>query len=177
MGHHFYTIDKVEGDQAEREAKFKFEGIAAFVFPGAQPGTVPLHRSFNGEPGDGGDHFYTTDQAEQDAAVPNGWSKERDACFVFDPNIPQPPNTVPLLRFFNHNITDHFYTIDFTEGKRAQNNGWVPEGVSCFVFDHQEPGTVELRRYFRRGTTLEEDLADFGGTLVLIAGVVKTVFA
>jgi len=30
MGHHFYTIDKVEGDRAEREAKFKFEGPAAF---------------------------------------------------------------------------------------------------------------------------------------------------
>ena len=79
MGHHIYTMDKVEGDKAEREAKFNFEGIAAFVFPDAQPRTVPLHRSFNGEPGDGGDHFYTTDQSEQDAAVPNGWRKECDA--------------------------------------------------------------------------------------------------
>lgn len=177
MGHHFYTIDKAEGDRAERDAKFKFEGIAAFVFPGAQRGTVPLHRSFNGEPGDGGDHFYTTHQAEQNAAVLVGWRKEGDACSVFDPNVPQPPKTVRLLRFFNHSITDHFYTIDSTEGERAQDNGWVSEGVSCFVFDHQEPGTVELRRYFRRGTTVEEDLADFGGILVVVGGIVKTVFS
>lgn len=175
MGHHFYTTNKDEGDRAEMEAKFRFEGIAAFVLPFPQSGAVPLHRSFNGSVGDGGDHFYTINQAEQDAAVPNGWRKEPDACFVFDPNGPQPPNTIPLLRFFNDSITDHFYTIDPSEGARAQSNGWRPEGVACFLFDHREPGTVELRRYFRRGTTVAEDLADFGVALELVGDVVKTI--
>ena len=172
MGHHFYTIDKDEGDRAEREAKFKFEGIAAFVLPSPQPGAVALHRSFNGGVGDGGDHFYTTSQAEQDEAEKHDWRKEFDACFVFDPNAPQPANTVPLLRFFNSSITDHFYTIDSGEGARAQDNGWAPEGIACFVLNHREPGTVELRRYFRRGTTPVEDL---GVVLELAEDTVKTI--
>src|SRR6266487_140471 len=106
MGHHFYTINVAEGDRAEAQGQFHLEGPAAFVYPDQQPNTVPLLRLFNGSPGDGGDHFYTTDPAEASHAEKFGWRREMDACFVFDPTNPQPAGTVPLLRFYRGCINE-----------------------------------------------------------------------
>ena len=174
MEHHFYTTNQAEGDRAGTGG-FQFEGTAAFVFPTQQPGTVQMLRSFNGEPGDGGDHFYTTDVDEQARAVSGGWKKENtvNPFFVFDPNQPQPDGTVPLVRFYNNSISDHFYTID-PNGEDAESRGWQRERISCFVFDHQEPGTVPLRRYWKRGTNFGDDLGNF---LDVVEGVITVVAA
>jgi hypothetical protein len=54
---------------------------------------------------------------------------------------------VPLYRYWNAQIPDHFYTTDWTElggGKFA----WVFEQVACYVHARQAPGTVPLYRYW-----------------------------
>ncbi len=40
------------------ETGYKYEGVAGFILPQEQPGSVPLHRYWNSEISD---HFYTTD--------------------------------------------------------------------------------------------------------------------
>jgi hypothetical protein len=55
--------------------------------------------------------------------------------------------TVPLYRYWNAGIYNHYYTIDFGElGNGA--NGYGFEGVACHVFGSQVSGTVPLNRYY-----------------------------
>ena len=58
--------------------------------------------------------------------------------------------TVPLHRYWNPQATDHFYTTDWNElgwGKY----GWTYEGVQCYVFTDDVPGSVALYRYWNPG--------------------------
>jgi hypothetical protein len=53
----------------------------------------------------------------------------------------------PLHRYWNPQATDHFYTTDWNElgwGKY----GWSYEGVQCYVFAEQVPGSLPLYRYW-----------------------------
>jgi hypothetical protein len=45
----------------------------------------------------------------------------------------QVPNTVPLYRYWNPQIVDHFYTIYFSELGNG-NFGWQLEQVQCYVY-------------------------------------------
>jgi subtilisin family serine protease len=55
--------------------------------------------------------------------------------------------TVPLYRYWNPSIGDHFYTTDFNElGYGA--SGWGFERIECHVYTQQAPGTVPLYRYW-----------------------------
>jgi hypothetical protein len=54
---------------------------------------------------------------------------------------------VPLYRYWNGSLTDHFYTINFgTLGSGA--SGWNLEWIQCFVYSTQVAGTVPLYRYW-----------------------------
>lgn len=56
----------------------------------------------------------------------------------------------PLHRYWNPQATDHFYTTDWNElgwGKY----GWSYEGVQCYVFAEEVPGSVALYRYWNPG--------------------------
>jgi len=66
-GDHFYTIDQNEAANFVNNLKYVGEGIAAYVYPSQEKGTVPLHRLYHGN--DITDHFYTIDKAEADVAV------------------------------------------------------------------------------------------------------------
>jgi len=55
--------------------------------------------------------------------------------------------TVPLYRYWNAGIYNHFYTTDFGElGNGA--NGYVFEKVEGHVFSTPVSGTVPLKRYY-----------------------------
>ncbi len=54
---------------------------------------------------------------------------------------------VPLYRYYNPYLGDHFYTIDFNNLGYG-NYGWSFEWVQCHVFPQQAPGTVPLYRYY-----------------------------
>lgn len=64
--------------------------------------------------------------------------------------IPPVTTSVPLYRYWNAGIGDHFYTTNFSElgGGRF---GYVYEGVQCYVLPTQKSGSVPLYRYWNAG--------------------------
>jgi hypothetical protein len=57
---------------------------------------------------------------------------------------------IPLQRYWNPQNTDHFYTTNWNElGWGAY--GWGYEGIQCYVYDSQVPGSVPLYRYWNPG--------------------------
>jgi hypothetical protein len=55
--------------------------------------------------------------------------------------------TVPLYRYWNPQVGDHFYTTDWNELGNG-NYGWSFERVQCYVHAQAVPGTVPLYRYW-----------------------------
>lgn len=60
---------------------------------------------------------------------------------------PNDVRAVPLYRYWNPTNTDHFYTTNWSE-LGSGRYGWHYEGVQCYVFASQLPGTVPLYRYW-----------------------------
>ncbi len=61
--------------------------------------------------------------------------------------ITRSTDTVPLYRYWNSKICDHFYTTDWAElGNGKYGYRW--EGTQCYVFAAQEPGSIPLYRYW-----------------------------
>ena len=97
-------------------------GIACYVlawvgYPSPDPDFIPLRRLYRA---DIDDYLYTTSQVEADSAVQHaGYVFETIACNVWNPNQPLPPNwnLFPLLRLYNPQTGEHFYT---TQGETAQ---------------------------------------------------------
>jgi len=54
---------------------------------------------------------------------------------------------VPLYRYWNSRICDHFYTTNWAE-LGSGNYGWKFEETQCYVYPAQHPGTVPLYRYW-----------------------------
>ncbi len=112
---------------------------------------VPLHRYWNAGMGD---HFYTTDWAE----LGNGgwgWEYEGIACHVYaapGPGAAPPADSLPLHRYWNPDVANHFYTTNFGE-LGAGRAGWVYERVECHVPAQPGAGTVPLYRYFSEALT------------------------
>jgi hypothetical protein len=81
-GDHFYTTNKREAEQAAHSG-YHSEGIACYVLPTNQRRrvsfAVPLYRLYNSG---NGDHFYTTNSSERDAAAHGGYAYEGIACYV-----------------------------------------------------------------------------------------------
>jgi hypothetical protein len=57
---------------------------------------------------------------------------------------------VPLYRYWNPQIGDHFYTTNLRELERGLH-GWRYEGVQCYVHTRRQSGTTPLYRYWNRG--------------------------
>lgn len=55
--------------------------------------------------------------------------------------------TVPLYRYWNPQIGDHFYTTNWRELERGRS-GWRYEGIQCYVFPQRIRGSVPLYRYW-----------------------------
>lgn len=55
--------------------------------------------------------------------------------------------SVPLYRYWNPSIGDHFYTTSWAE-LGSGGYGWSYEGIQCFVCPTHEAGTVPLYRYW-----------------------------
>ena len=56
-------------------------------------------------------------------------------------------STVPLHRYWNASIGDHFYTPNFAE-LGGGGHGYRYEGVQCHVYTAQQSGTVPLHADF-----------------------------
>ncbi len=67
-----------------------------------------------------GEHLFTTDQAEYDALVKDGWSGENVAWYSpSDPNVGE-----PVYRIYNQWSGDHYYTKDHAEAEQRVSEGW-----------------------------------------------------
>lgn len=131
----------IEYSQAELFLHFDLtrlrrEGIAGFVFAGAQPGTVPLYRWRH--PADGSFYYTIRPNApDRPRAVAQGV-----ACFVMDHRV---PDAVPLFRWSNGQ--DHLYTTEI-DGENAPRLGYKFRGAACYLFHDPLPGTVPLYRFY-----------------------------
>lgn len=56
-------------------------------------------------------------------------------------------SAVPLARYWNPQVTDHFYTTELNE-LSYDNKGWNLESIQCYINRHHSPGTVPLYRYW-----------------------------
>ncbi len=116
--------------------KFRSEGIAGYVYPTAEPGTVALHRWVR--PGLN-DRFYTT--SPQAPAGHPYYVYESIACYV----LPTPrAGTVPFHRW--RSLREWYYTTDDGAGFLPRL-GYRPEMVACHLFPVPTPGAVPLYRF------------------------------
>ena len=111
---------------------YKYEGVGFRILANQAEGTVALLRYWNSETTD---HLYTTNQNEinvtEVGAIGNhGYRLEGQLgfCFIDERNA----ETVPLYRYFNRDIMDHFYTTDFKELGGLDSSGL--EGIECYVY-------------------------------------------
>jgi hypothetical protein len=118
--------------------RFRFEGIAGYVWPQpqAQPAIVPLYRWLHPR---NGSHYYTVSPAAPDR--PNSVS-EGVACHVYTQPI---AGAVPL--YWWRNAHDDFYT-SATTGEAAPRLGYRFHGIACYVEPGPKPGAVPLYRFF-----------------------------
>jgi hypothetical protein len=116
--------------------RFRFEGIAGYVWAQAQPETVPLHRWLH--PRDGS-RFYTISPAAPDR--PNSVS-DGITCHVYNHPV---SGAVPFYRW--RNGRDDLYTTA-PNGEDARRLGYRPAGIACYIDHDPKPGTVPLYRFF-----------------------------
>lgn len=152
---HFYTTNIDEIGTLEMGAKGKhdyvFEGILGYISPHSFPGSVPIHRYYQGQVSD---HFYTVDANEIGTFVVGnknkcGYTYEGVLGYAY----PAEHHVVPVYRYGHPKIHDHFYTVDseeigpITHGKKGKL-GYISEGIAFHVFTHHHTGLVPVHRYY-----------------------------
>ena len=63
------------------------------------------------------------------------------------PQLEPPPQTTRLFRYWNPGAGDHFYTTSWNE-LGSGRNGWVYEGVQCYIYPRPTTGSTPLFRYY-----------------------------
>ncbi|KDQ56735.1 hypothetical protein JAAARDRAFT_194704 [Jaapia argillacea MUCL 33604] len=133
------------------ETKAKFITSHLFFVSMAAPKSaqsVPFYRAYSPA---ATDHFYTTNHAELQQSLTEGYSAEKPPCNVF---ATKHELTVPLYRLYTSSYTDHFYTTDANERDRAISQlGYTSEGIACYVYPRQECDTIPLYRTYSSSAT------------------------
>merc|ERR1711916_144886 len=58
------------------------------------------------------------------------------------------PGAVPLYRYYNTKVKDHFYTTNWASLGNAGSDGWRFEGVQAYIYKEKESGSIPLYRYY-----------------------------
>jgi subtilisin family serine protease len=66
---------------------------------------------------------------------------------AFNYSVTRPSGTVPLYRYWNPSVTDHYYTTNFNELGWAAS-GWEFGHIECYIYPTQQSGTVPLYGYW-----------------------------
>jgi subtilisin family serine protease len=66
---------------------------------------------------------------------------------AFNYNVTRPAGTVPLYRYWNPSVTDHYYTTNFNE-LGWTGSGWEFNWIECYIYPTQAAGTVPLYEYW-----------------------------
>jgi hypothetical protein len=138
VGDHFYTTSTSEIGDVELGATgnygYIYEGIGFYIASSLCDSNTALYRYYQGSIYD---HFYTTSADEigttTAGAVGNyGYTFEGILGYC-DPAETARADMVPLYRYYNSAIGDHFYTISYSE-LGAGGYGWSYEGIQCYVY-------------------------------------------
>jgi len=115
-GHdHFHTTSIAEiGTATLGNHGYTSEGTECVIRRLEVTGSVPLFRYYHQQLVD---HFYTTNAGEIGTTTPgvignHGYRSEGRAGYCFSSQV---PNTIPLFRYYNPTISDHFYTTNSME--------------------------------------------------------------
>ena len=143
-GDHFYTTNvneigtSIGGQQGNHG--YTSEGTQCLIYFKQVSGTVPLYRYYSAA---AIDHFYTTNANEIGTTTPgqvgnHGYRSEGIAGYCFPKYT---PGTVPLYRYYNGQLIDHFYTtneyeIGTTTPGVTGKHGYTSEGVACWVIPY-----------------------------------------
>ena len=150
---HFYTTELTEIGVANvgmvGNHGYKYEGPGFRVLANQEEGAVALYRYWNPEVID---HFYTTNLTEinvTDVGKVGNYGYKLEGVLGYCFSIPT-VGTMPLHQYYNRELNDHFYTINFEElgscssGQKRQCSGphadWHNaryEGIQCYVFPEQ----------------------------------------
>ena len=137
---HFYTTNAYEIGTVfpglVGRHGYRSEGITCLIYTYKVADSIPLYRYF----GPNNDHLYTTNAKEIGTTTPgqkgsHGYVSEGVAGYCF---ASQRCGTVPLYRYWNPSIGDHFYTTNIEEigtatpGQKGKH-GYISEGVVCNV--------------------------------------------
>ena len=133
---HFYTIDE---SMYARQNGYKQERVAFILLNDKVRCSVPLFRYYLNT-GSIRDHFYTTVITEIGTTTPgkigkHGYKSEGILGYCFRE---KQKGTVPLYRYYNPDLFDHFYTTSINEigtavhGRKGRY-GYISEGVVCYV--------------------------------------------
>ncbi len=68
------------------------------------------------------------------------------------PQLQAPPTTTRLFRYWKGSGADHFYTTDWNELGNGRN-GYVYEGVQCYIYPRPATGSTPLFRYWNPSIT------------------------
>jgi len=91
----------------QRSPDYKAYRNEGYIWVTQRPGTIPLYRWYSSERGD---NFLTSDPrwAGRSGDVKSGYRFSRLEGYIFDPNHPQPANTLPLDRSYSDGRDDNF---------------------------------------------------------------------
>ena len=125
---HLYTTDHAEMENATTSGGYVYQGFAGIVFRLPTISTVPLYRAYNPRLTE---HFYLTNQEKMDNAIKTwGFVDQGTAAYVYAKQI---CGSVPLYYAWNDQEADSLYTTNETELDIALQNGYVDEGIVCYV--------------------------------------------
>ena len=141
---HFYTMNINEIGTAHRGQKGRHnyisEGIQCLIYTRQVKGSTPLYRYWKASVGD---HFYTTNPNEIGTTTHgqkgrHGYVSEGITGYCFRSAV---AGTVPLYRYYNGRIRDHFYTtnggeIGTTTHGQTGRHQYTSEGVVCHVIPY-----------------------------------------
>lgn len=101
--------------------------------------------------------WYTADPEELGTTTPGNTGKygfvyQGVMGKVYSANATAPNGTVPLLRYvrYHSQMTLYYTTLWRDIGTNivgVPHNGWTLQGVACYIYPTQEPGTVVLHQY------------------------------
>lgn len=102
---------------------------------------APIFRLYNPR---NGDHLYTSNPQERDAASRAGYHFEGIAFYA---SAMQQAPYAPVYRFYNPRTGEHFYTANQNEANNVRRYGFSPEGIAFYASVSPVAGLVPVYRF------------------------------
>jgi PhoPQ-activated pathogenicity-related protein len=137
-GKHFYTTSESEKSKLINlyAGTWAYEAAAYRAYlEDCDRGLAPVHRFWSGSLNS---HFYTASEEEKQKLVEiysHVWTYEGIAFYGF-PEGQQPPDALPVHRFWSDRLNTHFYTLSETEKNKlieTYSYIWTYEGIAWYA--------------------------------------------